>query len=359
MLTRGIDLDPFELTIGQKIFCGAKRVCIVLAIGAVALSALDLMNIRSVANATEFIHRTGQRVADLMASGILSTAMAAPSPYAIAMIPRGEIAVAPHLPRSAVVDTAIASAAPPVAEHAVVRDFDAVEGIMEPPPALATSASPAMPVSADRDPLPVSPIAPVSVPTSSAIAPDTVPLPRPAPAAPPPPSPAELLHLKGNARAKAERCLADAIYFEARGETERGQEAVAQVVMNRVFSPYYPNDVCGVVYQNASHHLACQFTFACDGKSKAITEHFAWARAKRIAKQTLDGRIWEPDVAKATHYHAVYVRPIWTREMKRLAHYGVHTFYRPWRWGDGSKEVEWSITERNMLLKKTKLTSAN
>ncbi|HEX8829402.1 MAG TPA: cell wall hydrolase, partial [Xanthobacteraceae bacterium] len=75
-------------------------------------------------------------------------------------------------------------------------------------------------------------------------------------------SPAQRLGLEGNARAKAEKCLADAVYFEARGEVIKGQQAVAQVVMNRVFSGYYPHDVCGVVYQNAGRHLACQFTFA-------------------------------------------------------------------------------------------------
>ena len=233
-------------------------------------------------------------------------------------------------------------------------------------PVSTASAAPISDVSAVRVSVPLPAPAPsrvvpanllaLATPAAAAI-PAHVIIPLPVPR--PPPTPAQRLDLDSKGRARAELCLAKAIYFEARGEPVRGQIAVAQVVMNRVFSPYYPNDVCGVVYQNASHHLACQFTFACDGKSKAITEHFAWARAKRIAKQTLDGRIWEPDVAKATHYHAVYVRPIWTREMKRLAHYGVHTFYRPWRWGDGSKEVEWSITERNMLLKKTKLTSAN
>ena len=66
-------------------------------------------------------------------------------------------------------------------------------------------------------------------------------------------------------RAKSEKCLADAIYFESRGEVKRGQIAVAQVVMNRVFSGFYPNNVCGVVYQNSHRNLACQFTFACDG----------------------------------------------------------------------------------------------
>jgi spore germination cell wall hydrolase CwlJ-like protein len=159
---------------------------------------------------------------------------------------------------------------------------------------------------------------------------------------PPPPTPAQRLGLDGRARAKAEGCLARAIYFEARGERKIGQVAVAQVVMNRVFSPYYPNDVCGVVYQNARRHLACQFTFACDGKSKRITEPGPWATARHIAKLTLDGKIWIPQVAKATHYHAVYVHPIWTREMHKLVRYGIHNFYRPWNWGDGRDETTWS-----------------
>jgi hypothetical protein len=80
-------------------------------------------------------------------------------------------------------------------------------------------------------------------------------------------SPAERLGLEGKPRARAEKCLADAVYFEARGEPLRGQQAVAQVVMNRVFSGYYPNNVCGVVYQNAGRYLACQFTFACEHKN--------------------------------------------------------------------------------------------
>ena len=80
-----------------------------------------------------------------------------------------------------------------------------------------------------------------------------------------PKSPADRLNLSGAKRVKAEKCLANAVYFESRSEPVRGQIAVAQVVMNRAFSGYYPSDVCGVVYQNAHRHLACQFTFACDG----------------------------------------------------------------------------------------------
>src|SRR5215471_3346284 len=156
-----------------------------------------------------------------------------------------------------------------------------------------------------------------------------------------PKSPAERLGLDEKARAKAEKCLANAVYFEARGEPVRGQIAVAQVVMNRVFSGYYPNTVCGVVYQNAHRRLRCQFTFACDGIRDRITEPDAWDRAKEIARETLDGKLWLADVGKATHYHAYWVHPSWVREMARLYQIGVHTFYRPRNWGDGSDEPTW------------------
>jgi hypothetical protein len=156
-----------------------------------------------------------------------------------------------------------------------------------------------------------------------------------------PRSPAERLALTGIGRAKAEKCLANAVYFEARGETVRGQIAVAQVVMNRVFSPFYPNDVCGVVYQNAHRHLACQFTFACDGIPDIVTEPDAWERAKRISRDMLDGKLWMPEVAKSTHYHAYWVHPSWVGEMKKMYKLGVHTFYRPRNWGDGSDEPKW------------------
>jgi hypothetical protein len=149
-------------------------------------------------------------------------------------------------------------------------------------------------------------------------------------------TPVERLGLLGKPRLQAEKCLADAVYFEARGEPEKGQEAVAQVVMNRVFSGFYPNNVCGVVYQNAEKHLACQFTFACEGKDlNKIEEPDMWEQAKRIAKDTLDGKIWLTEVGHATHYHAYWVHPSWVHEMTRLYQLGVHTFYRPRNWGDG------------------------
>jgi hypothetical protein len=155
-------------------------------------------------------------------------------------------------------------------------------------------------------------------------------------------SPAQQLGLEGKPRAHAEKCLADAIYFEARGEPFKGQEAVAQVVMNRVFSGVYPNDVCGVVYQNAGRHLACQFTFACEGKDLSkIDEPDMWEQAKQIARDMLDGKVWLADVGHATHYHAYWVHPSWVNEMTRLYKLGVHTFYRPRNWGDGDDEPVW------------------
>ncbi len=162
-------------------------------------------------------------------------------------------------------------------------------------------------------------------------------------------SPAERLGLTGAALAKAQKCLTSAIYFEARGEAVRGQIAVAQVIVNRTFSPFYPHDVCGVVYQNANRHLACQFTFACDGIPDVVTEPDAWARAQRIARDMIDGKLWMPEVGKATHYHAYWVHPDWINEMKRIYKLGVHTFYRPLTWGDGSDEPTWGdakLTEK-------------
>ena len=158
-----------------------------------------------------------------------------------------------------------------------------------------------------------------------------------------PKSPAELLSLTGAARAKHEKCLADAIYFEARGEPVRGQMAVAQVVINRVFSGYYPGNVCGVVYQSTRRHrrLRCQFSFTCDGIPDRVTEPDAWDRAKHIARDALDGNFWLNDIGKATHYHARWVYPRWVHEMRRLDRIGVHTFYRPRKWGDGATSPVW------------------
>jgi spore germination cell wall hydrolase CwlJ-like protein len=164
-------------------------------------------------------------------------------------------------------------------------------------------------------------------------------------------TPAERLGLfDEKSRAKSEKCLTEAIYFEARGEAVRGQIAVAQVVMNRTFSGFYPNTVCGVVYQNKHRHLACQFTFACDNNPDVVREPDMWDRAKKIAKAMLDGQIWLPEVGKSTHYHAYYVRPSWVSEMTKMYRFGVHTFYRPKAWGDGNDAPSWGTPAQTAAL---------
>ncbi|GLH80599.1 hydrolase [Bradyrhizobium sp. SSBR45G] len=164
-------------------------------------------------------------------------------------------------------------------------------------------------------------------------------------------TPAERLRLSDEkSRFKSEKCLAEAIYFEARGEAVRGQMAVAQVVLNRAFSGYYPTTVCGVVYQNKYRHFACQFTFACDNNADVIREPEMWDRARKIAKAMLDGQIWLPEVGKSTHYHAYWVRPSWVAEMKRMYKFGVHTFYRPKRWGDGSEAPSWGTPQQTAAI---------
>lgn len=133
-------------------------------------------------------------------------------------------------------------------------------------------------------------------------------------------------------------CMATGIYFEARGESYRGQVAVAQVIMNRVAHENYPNTICGVVYQNQHRRNACQFSFACDGKTNVnrTPEVAAWAQAQKITAEVLNEEIYLPEVANATHYHATYVRPHWARNMTRLTQVGLHVFYRfrpGWQFG--------------------------
>ncbi|WP_062113482.1 cell wall hydrolase [Aureimonas sp. AU40] len=123
-------------------------------------------------------------------------------------------------------------------------------------------------------------------------------------------------------------CLAKAIYFEARGETEQGQGAVAQVVLNRVRNPAYPKTICGVVYQNQDWFGRCQFSFACDGIKDVIWNRPAYALAERIARQATNGEIWIPEVGSATHYHATYVHPRWAKTMEKVDKIGLHIFYR-------------------------------
>jgi spore germination cell wall hydrolase CwlJ-like protein len=139
------------------------------------------------------------------------------------------------------------------------------------------------------------------------------------------PNYAALIDPKDSARQM--RCLSEAIYFEARGEPEQGQAAVAQVVLNRVRSGIFPSNVCAVVYQDRNHPFACQFSFACDGSSLRIEEPSAWATATQIAEQVVSGANYNPKVAEALNYHANYVYPDWAGELRRVDRIGTHIFY--------------------------------
>ncbi len=127
---------------------------------------------------------------------------------------------------------------------------------------------------------------------------------------------------------REQRCLASGIYFEARGEPVKGQAAVAQVILNRVRNPAYPNTVCRVVYQNKRWRNRCQFSFACDGIRDRVRSKRHWSMAKDIAMAVTAGKIWLDQVGSSTHYHAVYVRPKWARKMRRVGRIGLHIFYR-------------------------------
>ncbi len=132
---------------------------------------------------------------------------------------------------------------------------------------------------------------------------------------------------------KQQRCLARGIYFEARGESVKGQAAVSQVILNRVRNPHYPNSICGVVYQNQHWHNRCQFSFACDRIKDRINSPKLYRQAQHIAAETTAGRIWFPQVGSSTHYHATYVAPRWRKKMKRVGKIGLHIFYRTYAGG--------------------------
>lgn len=130
-----------------------------------------------------------------------------------------------------------------------------------------------------------------------------------------------------------QKCLAAGIYFEARGEPVEGQAAVAQVILNRVRAPSYPNTICGVVYQNDNWRNRCQFSFACDGRTDRVRSPRHWEMAKDVALAVSSGKIWLEHVGSSTHYHATYVSPRWARTMKRMEKIGRHIFYRTYGGG--------------------------
>jgi spore germination cell wall hydrolase CwlJ-like protein len=122
-------------------------------------------------------------------------------------------------------------------------------------------------------------------------------------------------------------CLAEALYFEARGESVRGMFAVAEVILNRVDRGDYPNSVCGVVHQGTGARYACQFTYTCDGHAETIHEPRAWRTVGQVARLMIDGA---PRALTdgATHYHTRAVNPSWAGRLPRTASIGSHYFYR-------------------------------
>ncbi|MDB5434149.1 MAG: hypothetical protein JWR47_406 [Phenylobacterium sp.] len=133
-------------------------------------------------------------------------------------------------------------------------------------------------------------------------------------------------------RARALNCMTQAIYYEAAREPVRGQQAVAQVVLNRVRHPAYPKSICAVVYQGAARPTGCQFTFTCDGALRWAPQAALWRQAQDVARRSLAGFV-DREVGSATHYHAAYVLPYWAPTLVKMTQVGQHIFYRwtgPW-----------------------------
>ncbi len=123
------------------------------------------------------------------------------------------------------------------------------------------------------------------------------------------------------------QCLAEALYFEARGESVKGQFAVGEVILNRVDNPQFPNSVCGVIKQGTGRKFQCQFTYTCDGIKEVIAEPKAYERVGKVAALLLAGAPRKL-VKGATHYHTRAVSPSWSRVYPRVAAIGVHYFYK-------------------------------
>jgi hypothetical protein len=141
-----------------------------------------------------------------------------------------------------------------------------------------------------------------------------------------------VLQADADDRARALQCMTQAIYYEAAREPVRGQQAVAQVVLNRLRHPAYPKSVCGVVYQGSARPTGCQFTFTCDGALRWTPQAALWRQAQEVARRALAGFV-DKDVGSATSYHAAYVVPYWAPTLVKMTQVGQHIFYRwtgPW-----------------------------
>lgn len=144
--------------------------------------------------------------------------------------------------------------------------------------------------------------------------------------------PFQLPRLSAAQSGNAELCLTQAIYYEAATESDAGKAAVAQVILNRMRHPAYPNNICAVVYQGSTKP-GCQFSFTCDGSMARKPMPALWRRAGEVARAALAGHVHKP-VGMATHYHANYVLPYWAPKLTKIEQIGAHIFYRwPGNWG--------------------------
>lgn len=123
-------------------------------------------------------------------------------------------------------------------------------------------------------------------------------------------------------------CLALTVYYEARDQDLLGQVAVAQVVMQRLESPIYPDSICLVVQQGGEFpRYQCQFTWWCDGKADVPFDLKAFSRAVRVSDAVYNGGVRHVPLLGSTHYHATYVSPDWPLEY--ITTIGQHMFYKP------------------------------
>ena len=134
-----------------------------------------------------------------------------------------------------------------------------------------------------------------------------------------------------------EFCMAQNIYFEAGIDNHAGMAAVADVVLNRINHTFYPNTVCGVVYQGQRHASGamkrnkCQFSWYCDGKADTVPKGSEnWVRAQMVAWEIMHEDRFRGITEGATHYHATYVSPVWRKDrgMDLIGRVGAHIFYR-------------------------------
>jgi hypothetical protein len=141
----------------------------------------------------------------------------------------------------------------------------------------------------------------------------------------------------GDGKLRAIDCLTAAIYYEAASESPVGQQAVAQVVMNRARHPAFPGSICAVVFQGSARSTGCQFSFTCDGSLTRRPTAYGWARARQVAAMALSGFV-EPSIGLATHYHTTSVVPYWSANLTKLRTIGAHIFYR-WNGNNGKRQA--------------------